>query len=96
MIITLKMLKTFKIHDGDVDSLARASGLKTSHDGMDDSHIFLISEMIQDLLLIRRKLVSKEYETGAMARIQASCENNEVVEVLRQMATSMESKDKIN
>ncbi len=85
MMITLEKLKVYDKYAGDIDHLQR---MNNDYDKklMIDDDWFLISEFIQDIGLIKRKLTSKEYEKNVSEKITKYVENEITISKLKNLS----------
>ena len=83
-MITLSKLKIFKSYKGDVDMFAR-SGQKY-RDQITDVDWYLIDRLIQDAMVINRRLGSEERTREAIKNLQDNCEDQEVVDEIMRLA----------
>ncbi|WP_256005066.1 hypothetical protein [Pedobacter deserti] len=84
-MITLKHLKIYKSYDGDVDSFARCA-TKKELSIINDSEWFFIDNLIQDLVLAEKGLVSEAYRDLVAYRVEQGCDNEQTVLELKKLA----------
>jgi hypothetical protein len=81
-VITLAKLKIFAGYRGDIDMISRSRRL-------DDEDCYMIDTLIQDAVVIDRKLGSEKRTAEAIERIRDNCENSEVIGQLHAVAEKL-------
>ncbi|PYS86016.1 MAG: hypothetical protein DMF62_17345 [Acidobacteria bacterium] len=82
-MVTLKKLKVFERYKGDIDMWSR---LNINVDtGIDDDEWRLVDTLIQDVIVIDRKLGSEERTKQASERLRQNCENEAVIAEIRRL-----------
>lgn len=84
-MITEVKIKIHKKYKGDIDSWAR-SGTKNEKEVINDIDWYLIDNFLQEIYLVKNKLVSKEFENKLNDKLSKLCENYQVVELLKTLA----------
>jgi len=85
-MITEEKIKIFRRYRGDIDSWAR-SGSKVELSMMNDDDWFMVNELVQDLILVKKGLTSIEFSQNLETRLRLCCNNNGTIEELRKIAT---------
>lgn len=84
-MITQEKLKIFSRYNGDVDMWAKTGGVKVK-DVMQSSDWYLIDELIQDLRLIKKGLVSDKFAKKLNERLEENCDNEQTKGQLEKLA----------
>ena len=84
-MITLEKMKLYASYR-DIDSFGR-SARKADRELMSDEDWWLIDALIGDAAVIVRKLGSEQRTNEAKARLVENCENEEVIEKIKRLAT---------
>jgi hypothetical protein len=87
-MITLGKLKIFARYKGDIDMFGRA-GSQSEKKIVSDEDWHLIDILLQDAVVIDRRLGSDRRTKEATNRIQTNCESNEVVSQVHQLAEKL-------
>ncbi|WP_149304152.1 hypothetical protein [Pareuzebyella sediminis] len=84
MKITKDKLKIYKKYSGNIDSWAR-SGKRKEHELMSDDDWHLIGELIQELELIEKGLVSEDYKDRILSKFNAACPDEATKQALKSL-----------
>ncbi|RWY50953.1 hypothetical protein [Mucilaginibacter gilvus] len=80
-MLTNESLTFYEKFGGDLDHLIRV-GNKAEQASVTDEEWGFIKSLLQDILLVKKKLVSKEYEENLVAQIKANCSDESAIEKL--------------
>jgi len=84
-MLTLKHIEIYKSFDGDGDGFVRcASDEDKAY--MTYKHWALINDFIQDIRLLKKRLVSKEFSENLCRKLQENCDTQETINELKQFA----------
>ena len=84
-MITQEKIKIYSSFQGDVDEWARI-GSKKEKAIMNDGDWSLIDSLVQDMLLVKKGLASKEFSETLQRRLVENCDNPETINQLRKVA----------
>ena len=87
-MITNDKIKIFKKYNGDIDSWTRNNSKKESLIISDDDW-YLIDTLIQDLLLMKKQLISSKFNDSLRKKIEENCENKKVISQLEKLANNI-------
>ena len=80
-MITKEKIEIYKYYDGDVDKFFHASRLHKKKMSEDD--FFLITRLIQDIIIIKNGLASNEFREKVENSIQENCDSLETISFLK-------------
>jgi len=83
-MITQEKVKIYNSFQGDVDGWARM-GSKKEQSIMKDNDWALIDNLLQDILLVRKGLTSKEFSDNLQKRLVESCDSSETINQLKKL-----------
>ncbi|MGN7722685.1 hypothetical protein [Chitinophaga sp. 22620] len=83
-MITLKKLKIFQQHSGNLDALRQTNS--TDKDAITSHDWFVIGNLIQDIKLVNRGLASPSYAGRAEEELRNVCDGATTISELRRMA----------
>ena len=86
-MITENKIKVYKKYNGDIDNWARNNSKKERLIISDDDW-YLIDELIQDLVLIKKQLTSSKFNNSLSEKIVGYCENQKVISQLEKLANT--------
>lgn len=87
-MISIDKIKIFQKYQGDIDYWARSSNKKEKLI-ISDNDWFLIDTLIQDMLLVKKGLSTKEFEANLDHRLKESCYNHEAIDHLKGYVNKM-------
>ena len=70
-----------KYYGGDVDRFSHAS--RSHKQIMSDGDFFLITRIVQDLVVIKNGLASKEFQEKVDKSLQDNCDNQKTISLLK-------------
>lgn len=71
-MITKEKIKIYEYCDGDVDKFSHAS--KSHKKIMSGDDFFLITRLIQDIVIVKNNLASKEFQDKVEKSLQENCD----------------------
>jgi hypothetical protein len=80
-MISIDKIKIFCKYQGDIDFWAR-SGSKKEKLIIDDNDWYIIDTLIQDMLLVRKGLSTKEFKENLDNKLKELCSDQEVIKQL--------------
>lgn len=83
-MITIDKIKIYKRFNGDVDGWARI-GTAEEKSIMSDEDWFLIDGFIQDLILVKKHLVSDEFIKKINERLNENCDTDETIQAIKNL-----------
>jgi hypothetical protein len=81
-MITIEKLKIYEYNLGDFDHATK------KHMDILGNDVSLIESLIQDIRLMQKGLVSKEYAAGVNEKILQHCDNGAAMDYLKSIATT--------
>ena len=94
-MITLEKLKLYDKYAGDIDHLQRVDN-KYEKKLIEDDDWLLISELIQDIGLIKRKLTSENYEKTVMEKMPKYLDDRITISELEKLSEKYFGGNKAN
>jgi hypothetical protein len=86
-MITIEKINIYKYFNGNIDSWARV-GTKEQKAIMNDKDWLLIDDLIQDIRLLEKALVSEIYMKTINERLNENCDSEETISELKKMTVS--------
>jgi hypothetical protein len=83
-MITLKHIEIYKSFQGDGDGFVRCASNEEKA-VMTYKHWSLIDDFVHDLNLVNKGLTSKEYSESLNKRLKENCDNQEIINQLKQL-----------
>ena len=80
-MITKKKIEIYKYYDGDVDKFSHTK--KVHKKIMSEEDFFLLTRLIQDLVIIRNGLAAKEFQDKVEKSLQEKCDNRDTIKLLK-------------
>ena len=84
-MITLRHIKIYKEYNGDGDGFVRCA-TQEEKSIMDYQHWSLIDNLIQDVNLVKKGLVSDTFMNSITERLKKNCDNEETIQALKEIA----------
>lgn len=81
-MISIEKINIYKKYNGDIDAWARV-GKKRERAVMSDTDWSLIDEFVQNLEMLKKGLVSKNFEIQAYEKLDELCENEEAIKEIK-------------
>lgn len=88
-MITEEKLNVYSHFRGDIDGWARV-GTQSQKEKISDADWFLIEELVQDIFLIQKNLVSKEFAQKIEAKLEKECESASVISAIKKIANKLQ------
>lgn len=82
-MLTKEKIKIFAYYKGDVDGFGH--GNPSHRKQMDGSEFYLINNLLSDLHMITKNLVSKEYILTTEIKLKESCEDESTIAELKRL-----------
>ena len=82
-MITKAKLEIFEYYHFDIDAFGHGS--KKHRQMMSEEEFVFLSNIIQDIKLIKNNLASKEFEIDLENKLIANCDNNETIREIRNL-----------
>ena len=77
-------------YNGDIDNWARI-GSKNEITIIGDGDWYMIDNYLQDIILVKRKLTSPEFENTLNNNLENNCENQETINLLMKLAANVKN-----
>jgi hypothetical protein len=84
-MITHQKLKIYDEYNGDIDSWARM-GSRHQNSLMNDDDWLLIDSLIQDIILEKKGIISKEFSDSLHQKLIEVCDTKETINNLKKIA----------
>jgi hypothetical protein len=80
-MITKEKIEIYKYYVGDVDNFSHAS--KSHKKIISDEDFFLLTRLLQDIVIVRNGLATKEFQERVEKSIQENCDNQATIDLLK-------------
>ena len=84
-MITKEKIELYKYYAGDVDRFSHAS--KSHKKIMSEDDFFLLTRLIQDIVIVRNGLAAKEFQDRVEKDLQKNCDNQATIDLLKVTAS---------
>ena len=84
-MITQKKLEIYSSFHGDIDGWCRMTLNIDSFSGMKREDWYLIDNLLQELSMIKKGIVSKEYEKKIWEELRSKCDSEETIHQLEKL-----------
>jgi hypothetical protein len=80
-MITKEKIGVYKYYDGDVDRFSHAS--KSHKKIISEEDFFLITRLIQDIVIVKNGLAAKEFQDKVEKSLQENCDGIDTIHLLK-------------
>lgn len=84
-MITQKKLEIYRSYQGDIDDWCRMTMYTDTSSEIKREDWYLIDNLLQELSMIKRGIVSKEYEKKIWEELKRNCDSEETIHQLEKL-----------